>query len=120
MKRFVARALIVAAAIIGIVFAQVVPASATASGKLNSNLAALWTAVLETPSAQNSFGTGGAAFACWDLDHSTVSPFAPTSVASCEVKPGTKIFVVGSSVECSSFEGNGTTDDEFADVCQRR
>jgi hypothetical protein len=113
MKRFVARALIVAAAIIGIVFAQVVPASATASGKLNSNLAALWTAVLETPRAQNSFGTGGAAFACWDLDHSTVSPFAPTSVASCEVKPGTKIFVVGSSVECSSFEGNGTTDDEL-------
>jgi hypothetical protein len=48
-----------------------------------------------------------------DLDHSTVSPFAPSSVESCEVKPGTKIFVVGSSVECSSFEGNGTTDEEL-------
>jgi hypothetical protein len=113
MKRFVTRVLIVVAAILGIVFAQVAPASATVSDKLNSNLAALWTTVLETPSAQNSFGTGGPAFACWDLDHSTVSPFAPNSVDSCEVKPGTKIFVVGKSVECSTFEGNGTTEAEL-------
>ena len=30
-------------------------------------------------------------------------------VESCTVKPGTKIFVAASSVECSTFEGNGTT-----------
>jgi hypothetical protein len=68
MKRFVARALIVVAAILGIVFAQVAPASATTTNKLESNLAALWTTVLETPSDKNPFGTGGAAFACIDID----------------------------------------------------
>ena len=77
MKRFVTRALIVVAAILGVVFAQVAPASATAAKKLDSNLAALWTTVLETPSAQNSFGTGGSAFACWDLG-GTVAPLGPS------------------------------------------
>jgi hypothetical protein len=105
MKRFVTRALIVVAAILGIVFAQAAPASATASNGLASNLVALWTAVLETPSAQNSFGTGGPKFACWDLDDSTVSPFGG-GVKSCTVKPDTKIFVVGYSVECSTFDAD--------------
>jgi hypothetical protein len=104
MKRIVTRALIVVAATLGIVFAQVAPASATPAMKLESNLAALWTTVLETPSAQNSFGTGGSAFACWDFG-ATVAPFGPSGVESCTVKSGTKIFVVGSSVECSTFEG---------------
>ena len=84
-------------------------AGADAAKKLDNNLAALWTTVLETPSAQNSFGSGGAAFACWDLG-GTVAPFAPGGVESCTVKPGTKIFVAASSLECSTFEGNGTTD----------
>jgi hypothetical protein len=65
--------------------------------------------VLQTPSAQNSFGSGGAGAACWNLRH-TVAPFGPSGVASCTVKPGTKIFVAASSFECSTFEGNGTTD----------
>jgi hypothetical protein len=77
--------------------------------KLDETLGALWTTVLETPSAQNPFGSGGSAFACWDLG-GTVAPFAPDSVASCTVKPGTKIFAAASSVECSTFEGNGTTE----------
>jgi hypothetical protein len=34
---------------------------------------------------------------------------SPTGVESCTVKPGTKIFVVASSFECSTFEGHGTT-----------
>ena len=93
-------------------------ASAVPVKKLDENLGALWTAVLETPSAQNPFGTGGSAFACWDLG-GTVAPFAPTSVESCTVKPGTKIFVAASSVECSTFEGNGTTEAELRD-CARR
>jgi hypothetical protein len=79
MKRIITRALIVVAATLGIVFAQVAPASATPAMKLESNLAALWTTVLETPSAQNSFGTGGSAFACWDFG-GTVAPFGPSAL----------------------------------------
>jgi len=112
MKRIVTRALIVLAATLGMVFAQAAPALATPSNKLDSNLAALWTAVLETPSPQNSFGTGGSAFACWDFG-GTVAPLAPTAVESCTVKPGTKLFVAGSTFECSTFEGNGTTEAEL-------
>jgi hypothetical protein len=89
-------------------------ASAAPATKLDADLAALWTTVLQTPSAQNSFGTGGAAFACWNLG-GTVAPFAPfgISIPSCTVKPGTKIFVAASSFECSTFEGNGTTEAEL-------
>jgi hypothetical protein len=75
-----------------------------ATPPLDNNLATLWTTVLETPSAQNSFGTGGLAFACWDLG-GTVAPFAPVPVPSCKVKPGTKIFVA-TSFECSTFPGD--------------
>jgi hypothetical protein len=109
MKRIVTSALIVVAATLGIAFAQVAPASATTAMKLESNLAALWTTVLETPSAENSFGSGGSAFACWDLG-GTVAPLAPSGVESCTVKPGTKLFVAASTFECSTFEGNGTTE----------
>jgi hypothetical protein len=84
-------------------------ASAAAQEKRDATLARLWTAVLQTPSAQNSFGTGGHAFDCWDLG-GTVAPFHPIGAISCTVKPGTKIFVIGFSVECSTFEGNGTTE----------
>jgi hypothetical protein len=114
MKRLVARALIVVAAILGIVFAQVAPASATTTKKLERNLAALWTTVLETPAPQNPF-TNPEASACWDLDHRTVAPLAPSGVESCTVKPGTKLFVAGSTFECSTFEGNGTTEAELRD-----
>ena len=34
-------------------------AGAVPAKKLDNNLAALWTTILQTPSAQNSFGTGG-------------------------------------------------------------
>jgi len=92
-------------------------ASAVPEKRLDDYLAALWTTVLETPDAQNPFGSGGAAFACLDLG-GTVSPFAPGGVESCTVKPGTKIFVAASSFECSTFEGNGTTEAELRD-CAR-
>jgi len=89
-------------------------AGAVPAKKLDSNLAALWTTILQTPSAQNSFGAGGAAFACWDLG-GTVAPFddAVGGVERCTVKHGTKIFVTANSLECSTFEGNGTTDAEL-------
>jgi hypothetical protein len=96
------------AALVAVPAASAAPAPA----KLDAGLAALWTTVLETPSAQNPFGTGGAAFACWNLG-GTVAPFGPTSVPSCTVKPGTKIFVAASSFECSTMEGNGTTETEL-------
>jgi hypothetical protein len=79
---------------------------------VGDDLAALWTAVLETPSAQNHFGTGGQAFACFDLD-GTVARFDPVSADSCAVSTGTWVFVTAHSAECSTFEGNGTTDAEL-------
>ena len=84
-------------------------ASAVPTKKLDDYLTALWTTVLETPSAQNPFGTGGSAFACLDLG-GAVAPFAPGGVESCTVKPGAKLFVIAVSAECSTFEGNGTTE----------
>ncbi len=80
-------------------------ASAVPTKKLENNLAALWTAALETPSAQNPFGTGGPASGCFDLGH-TVAPLAPGGVESCTVKPGTKIFVAANTFECSTFAGD--------------
>ena len=56
-------------------------ANAVPETKLDDNLAALWTTVLETPDAQNPFGSGGAAFACLNLD-GTVAPFTPEPPAS--------------------------------------
>jgi hypothetical protein len=87
-------------------------ASAAPATKLDADLAAMWTTVLQTPSAQNPFGTGGAASGCLNLG-GTVAPFGPAGVPSCTVKPGTKIFVAASSFECSTFEGNGTTEAEL-------
>jgi hypothetical protein len=92
-------------------------AGAVPAKKLDNNLAALWTTVLETPSAQNPFGNGGPASACLNLG-GVVAPFGPGGVESCTVKPGTKIFVAASSAECSTFEGHGTTEAELRD-CAR-
>ena len=63
----------------------------------------LWTTVLQTPSAQNPFGSGGQNYACIDLGGGIVAPFAPKGVHSCTVASGTTLFVVGSSIECSTF-----------------
>ncbi len=96
-----------------IAFFAVAPAASAAPAKKSSNdLSALWTAVFQTPSAQNPFGTGGPTSGCFVLG-GTVAPFAPTSVDSCTVKPGTKVFVTAHSVECSTFEDNGTTEAEL-------
>jgi hypothetical protein len=93
-------------------------AGAAPTKKLDAQLGALWTAVFETPSAQNSFGTGGEAFGCWSLD-GTVAPLGPTGVSSCTVKPGTRILVAANSFECSTFENNGTTDAELRTCAQQ-
>ena len=105
MKRFVTRALIVVAAILGMVFAQAAPASASAPddspSRLASNLANLWTQVLETPSSESPVGTDSA---CWDLDDNTVAPFFGSPDLSCTVEADTKLFIVGWSTECSTFD----------------
>jgi len=110
-----ARSVRVAAATLGVAAPA---ASAVPVKKLDDNLAALWTTLLETPSAENPFGSGGSAFACIDLG-GTVAPFAPGGVESCTVKPGTKIFVAASSFECSTFEGHGTTEPQLRE-CARQ
>ena len=100
---------LLAAATLGL---AVPAASAAPAKKLDANLAAMWTTVFQTPSAQNPFGTGSTAFGCLNLGR-TVAPFGPNGVPSCTVKPGTKIFVAASSFECSTIEGNGTTEAEL-------
>jgi hypothetical protein len=80
-------------------------AGAAPTKKLGDTLGTLWTTVLETPSPQNPYGSGGPASGCWDLG-GTVAPLAPSGVESCTVKAGTKIFVAASTFECSTFHGD--------------
>jgi hypothetical protein len=109
-----AAVLLLAAVALGLVAPA---ANAVPEKKLDANLAALWTTVLQTPAPQNPFGSGDPASACLNLG-GTVAPFGPSSAESCTVKPGTKIFVAASSVECSTFEGNGTAEAQLR-ACAR-
>ena len=94
-------------------FAQ--SASAAPNNMLGGMLGDLWTTVLETPTPQNPF-TGGSP--CVFLGD-TLAPFGPLSSAtSCTVERGTKIFVTAFSTECSTFEGNGTTETQLR-ACAR-
>ena len=77
-------------------------AGATTSPQLADELGSLWTAVLQTPSAQNSFGTGGSAYECWNLGGNVVAPFGPSGATSCTVTSQTRLFVAGATVECST------------------
>ncbi len=110
-----ARALSLAAVVLSV---SAPAASAVPAKKLSRELGAMWTKVFETPSAQNPFGTGGPSSGCLNLG-GTVAPFGPNGVASCTVRPGTKIFVAASSFECSTFEGNGSTEAELRN-CARQ
>jgi hypothetical protein len=47
-----------------------------------------------------------------------LAPFGPNGVASCTVERGTKIFATAWSTECSTFEGNGSTEAELR-ACAR-
>lgn len=104
--RKVLRSTVIALAAAGLAVGGGQAANATPAPKLSGELAQLWTTILETPSAENSFGAGAEAYACWDLGGHVVAPFAPPTVpvVSCTVKPGTRILVVGGSTECSTFE----------------
>jgi hypothetical protein len=76
-------------------------AGAVPAKKLDNNLAVLWTTVLQTPTDENPIGTDG----CFRLG-GILAPFGgpSTGAGPCTVKPGTKVFVAASSVECSTLE----------------
>lgn len=111
-----ARALLVAAV------ASCCVASSAGAAATSPLLGDLWTTVLETPSAENPFGTGDAA--CLDLGGNTVAPFTPSvQDFACTVKRGTKILVAARTWECSTFAGDhfdfGTTEAELRE-CARQ
>jgi hypothetical protein len=103
-----ARALLIAAAVCCLVIPS---ASAATTNRLGGTLGDLWTTVLQTPTPENPF-TGGDP--CVDLQ-GILAPFGPSGAESCTVEHGTKIFVTAWSTECSTFEGNGTTEAELRD-----
>jgi hypothetical protein len=94
-------------------------ANAAPTGKLDAELASLWSKVLETPADQNPFGAGGPESGCWRLD-GVVAPFGPSGIPACTVKTGTKIFVAASSNECSTpFEHPELTTEAQLGQCAR-
>jgi hypothetical protein len=91
-------------------FCLVAPSASAAPTSLGGTLGDLWTTVLETPTPQNPFAGGDT---CVVLEGNIVAPFGPMGAGPCTVKGGTKIFVTGWTTECSTFEGNGTTEAEL-------
>jgi hypothetical protein len=92
--------------LVAVTFCLVAP-SASAQTSLGGTLGDLWTTVLETPTPDNPFGGGGPQ--CFVLGGNIVAPFGGGSF-TCTVKAGTRIFIAAWTTECSTFEGNGTTE----------
>jgi hypothetical protein len=82
-------------------------ASAAPTTDLGKTLGNLWTKVLETPTPDNPFGGGGPQ--CFVVGGKIVAPFGGGSF-TCTVKAVTRIFIAAWTTECSTFEGNGTTE----------
>jgi hypothetical protein len=101
-----ARALLLAA----VTFCVISPSASAAPTNLGKTLGNLWTTVLETPTPDNPFGGGGAQ--CVVVGGNIVAPFGGGSF-TCTVKAGTRIFIAAWTTECSTFEGNGTTEAEL-------
>jgi hypothetical protein len=95
--------------LVAVTFCLVAP-SASAQTSLGGTLGDLWTTVLETPTPDNPFGGGGPQ--CFVLGGNIVAPFGGGSF-TCTVKAGTRIFIAAWTTECSTFEGNGTTEAEL-------
>jgi hypothetical protein len=94
-----ARALLLAA----VTFCLVAPSASAAPTNLGKTLGNLWTTVLETPTPDNPFGTGGPQ--CFVVGGKIVAPFSGSSF-TCTVKAGTRIFIAAWTTECSTFEGD--------------
>ena len=92
--------------LVAVTFCLVAP-SASAQTSLGGTLGDLWTTALETPTPDNPFGGGGPQ--CFVLGGNIVAPFGGGSF-TCTVKAGTRIFIAAWTSECSTFEGNGTTE----------
>jgi hypothetical protein len=105
MRRFIS-ALAIAAVAVGFL---ATPAGA-APHNLRGLLGSLWTTVLEDPTPTNPFAGGDP---CVQLRGNVVAPLAGAGVTSCTVRRGTKILFSGWTTECSTFEGNGTTEEEL-------
>lgn len=88
----------------------VAPPAGAAPTSLEKALGELWTTVLETPTPDNPFAGGDG---CVVLESKIVAPLSPDGVDSCTVKRRTSILVSAWTLECSTFEGNGTTEDEL-------
>ena len=95
--------------LVAVTFCLVAP-SASAQTSLGGTLRDLWTTALETPTPDNPFGGGGPQ--CFVLGGNIVAPFGGGSF-TCTVKAGTRIFIAAWTTECSTFEGNGTTEAEL-------
>jgi hypothetical protein len=95
--------------LVAVTFCLVAP-SAGAQTSLGGTLGDLWTTALETPTPDNPFGGGGPQ--CFVLGGNIVAPFGGGSF-TCTVKAGTRIFIAAWTTECSTFEGNGTTEAEL-------
>jgi hypothetical protein len=98
-----ARLLLVAAAIACLAIPS---ASAAPNNRLGGSLGDLWTTVLQTPTPDNPFTGGDPCVYLGD----TLAPFGPNGAPSCTVARNTKIFVVGWTTECSTFEGTAKAD----------
>jgi hypothetical protein len=95
--------------LVAVTFCLVAP-SASAQTSPGGTLGDLWTTALETPTPDNPFGGGGPQ--CFVLGGNIVAPFGGGSF-TCTVKAGTRIFIAAWTTECSTFEGNGTTEAEL-------
>ena len=93
--------------LVAVTFCLVAPSASAAPTNLGKTLGNLWTTVLETPTPDNPFGGGGPQ--CVVLGGKIVAPFGGGSL-TCTVKAGTRIFIAAWTTECSTFEGNGTTE----------
>jgi hypothetical protein len=89
-------------------------AGANPNNQLGGMLGDLWTTVLQTPTPENPFAGGDPCVYLGDI----LAPFGPNGVESCTVERGTKIFAAAWTTECSTFEGNGSTEAELR-ACAR-
>jgi hypothetical protein len=91
------------AALLALVVTAPAASAEPRGGRLKTYLGDLWTSVIETPLEQGPFGGGDP---CVVLPDGTVAPFVlpGDQVTSCSVEPGTPVFVVLWSSECSTAE----------------
>ncbi|SMO71819.1 hypothetical protein SAMN06273567_103264 [Geodermatophilus aquaeductus] len=94
-------ALVLFALLLGLVVAAP-PAAAVPPGTETRLLGELWTTTLQTPLAKNPLAGGDP---CVPLSGRVVAPFSAFfPELTCTVAPGTRVFVAGLTVECSTVE----------------